>query len=122
MTTTTETATKTEKRVHDRRVFLKVKIKSLAAEARIIRAEEGKRKGKDNEEERAGLHEHRVRVVRSEQRHTLLAYGFIRGRALEQIEPKSTTPVDWKKVKGMVERYGAYGAVSGFDRWLGEGR
>ncbi len=103
----------------DKRVFLKVKIKSLAEEARIIRKEERKRHGTDNRLEREALYTHRVNVVRSEQRHSLLAYGFLRGRRVDQIEGKTLTRVDWKKVRSMVERFGPV-QVTGFDKWLGE--
>lgn len=84
--------------------MLKVKIKSLAAEARIIRLEE-RRCGKDDVA-RCCLHEHRVGVVRNEQRLSLLAYAFIRGRSLSAIEPKSSTLPDWSRVAKMVEKFG----------------
>lgn len=84
----------------DRRLYLKIKLKSLAAEARIIRHEE--RKGFLYAE----LRDHRIMVVRKEARHTLLAYGFLRGRTRAQIET-SKKPVDWAKVESMVKKYGA---------------
>jgi len=66
--------------------FLKVKIKSLAAEARIIRLEE-RRAGKSNTL-REQLYRHRTVDVRREQRASLLAYAFLRGRPLAAVEPK----------------------------------
>lgn len=84
--------------------MLKVKIKSLAAEARIIRLEE-RRCGKDDAA-RCSLHEHRVGIVRTEQRLSLLAYAFIRGRSLSSVEPKSSTPPDWNRVGKLVEKFG----------------
>lgn len=88
----------------DKRVYLKVKLKSLAAEAKIIRLEE-----KKNSHFRVGLAEHRRGIVRFEARHTLLAYGFLRGRSYEQLEPgareKNNHPT-WDRVREMVKKYG----------------
>ena len=86
----------------DRREFLKVKVKSLAAEARIIRKMEKKTRGGIRE----GLHLHRVLDVRKEARASHLAYGFIRGRTLAQMEQKSKTPPNWAAVERMCKRYG----------------
>lgn len=92
---------KSGKTVVDRREQLRVKIKSLAEEARIIRMEEKRTHGVLRDE----LHLHRVGIVRNEARHAHLAYGFIRGRAHEQME-KNKPPFDQKKVQYMVEKYG----------------
>lgn len=86
----------------DDRVFLKIKLKSLAAESRIIRAEEKKRPGPAREP----LTQHRRGIVRKEARKTLLAYGFLRGRTREQIELRSRTHPDWSDISRMVRRYG----------------
>ena len=61
--------------------YLKVKIKSLAAEAKIIRAEELKFKKlhRGDDPYREGLYLHRVNKVRREARLSLLAYQFMRG-------------------------------------------
>lgn len=96
----------------DQRGYLKVKIKSLAEEARIIRKEEKRSKG----DKREGLYFHRIRVVRREARHSLLAYGFIRGRKYRQIEATCKTPPDWSEVQRMVLKYGVEGYRKGF--WL----
>ena len=100
--------------VKDRREMLKVKVKSLAEEARIIRTAEQRTHGILREE----LHNHRVVQLRHEARCTCLAYGFIRGRTLEQMEGKSKFsqqavghPVcylwpGWKRVREMVKKYG----------------
>ncbi len=85
--------------------MLKVKIKSLAEEARIIRQEE--RRSKPGSQQQCELHEHRVKDVRSEQRHSMLAYAFIRRVPLAKVEPKSETPPDWKRVSKLVEKFGA---------------
>jgi hypothetical protein len=91
-------------RIVDERLYLKVKVKSLAAEAKIIRKEEKRCK---NSSLRNGLYRHRIDVVRYEARHTNLAYGFLRGRTYSQIESGAKKPPDWAKVRKMVEKYGA---------------
>lgn len=89
-------------------VYLKVKIKSLEAEAKIIRKEE--RKHRKDDAIRNGLTNHRKTVVRIEQRATLLAYAFLRGKSYKEIEPKHVGNT-WRelvirnKVKGMVLKY-----------------
>ena len=86
----------------DRREMLRVKLKSLAAEAKIIRREEQRTHGALRDE----LAHHRRTVVRSAARHTHLAYGFIRGRTIEQMEKKSHRPYDRDRVEKMVKQYG----------------
>ncbi len=87
-------------------IFLKIKLKSLAAEARIIHEQERKTKGAAYNGVRESLHLHRVMDVRRETRATHLAYGFLRGRTWAQIESYSTSPPDWKRVEAMVKKYG----------------
>jgi hypothetical protein len=89
----------------DRREMLRVKVKSLGDEARIIRKEELRTHG----QMRFELWHHRVSVVRSEARHAHLALGFIRGRSLEQMEPKSDIPPQWDKIHAMCKKYGPKG-------------
>jgi len=84
----------------DHRVFLKVKIKSLAAEARIIRREERRSR------HREGLHNHRTTAVRKAARSALLAYGFLRGRAYRLMEATCHAKPAWSKVKNLVTQYG----------------
>lgn len=97
----------------DRREMLRVKLKSLAEEARIIRREELRAHGEIREE----LYRHRIDTVRAEARATHLAYGFIRGLTLEQMEPVRNVgvPADlaelrdkalFAKVDVMVRKYG----------------
>lgn len=83
--------------IRDKRRFLKVKIKSLAAEARIIRLEETRAIGTLREE----LHNHRVLDVRSECRATHIAYAYIRGRRFDQVEqlPRDVHPFWWYRQK-----------------------
>lgn len=111
---------------------LKVKIKSLAAEAHIIRREEGKALGKvvasayvpsgapggpkkpkrkdprrPDPQLYLSLREHRIRDVRKEQRSSLLAYAFIRGKMYEKHEkPRNDNPPDLDRIRKLVEKFG----------------
>lgn len=89
----------------DERTYLKVKIKSLAEEAKIIRLETKRAKRASIKD---GLALHRKGIVRSEARHTHLAYGFMRGREYRQMEPKAHQEPNWEKVRKMVEKYGTH--------------
>jgi len=114
----------------NKRRFLKIKLLSLAAEARIIRKEETRMRdtarrlrkaGKDEaakgfDAERESAHDHRVKVVRSEARHTHIAYGYLRGRSYLQLE-RSQRPLDWNKIETMVCRYGNTDNKAGFAAW-----
>lgn len=84
--------------------MLKVKIKSLAAEARIIRREELRLPGPARL--RQELHTHRTCDVRAEQRASLLAYAFLRGRTRGACEPKCAAEPDWQRVLRLVEKFG----------------
>lgn len=100
----------------DRREMLRVKLKSLAAEAKIIRKEERRSWGGLRE----SLHLHRINEVRQEARATHLAYGFIRGLMLGQMEPiryvgepawriKSLDESLFKRVNQLIAKYGPKG-------------
>jgi hypothetical protein len=90
------------KTIVDRREMLRVKVKSLAEEARMIRREEQRSHGQIRDE----LRNHRVMPLRTESRAAGLAYGFIRGRTLEQMEAKSEAPPDWDRVRKLLKKYG----------------
>ncbi len=94
------------------RLSLKVKIKSLAAEAKIIRAEEEKVAAGNSlywARVRCGLRQHRIEEVRKEARAALLAYAMIRGKPYHSVErPKSKQP-DIKAVQRMVDKFGSRG-------------
>lgn len=95
-------------KIKDRREQLRVKIMSLAEEARIIRKEERKFSwpGVDHNPLREELYLHRIGTVRSEARSAVLAYGFIRGLTYEKMEPNPWTGPDWSRVKTLVKKYG----------------
>lgn len=101
----------------DERTYLKVKIKSLAEEARIIRKETKRAKRVSIKN---GLAEHRKGVVRNEARHTHLAYGFLRGREYRQMEPKAHETPNWDKVRKMVSKYGTHFGAYGYENWKQE--
>lgn len=93
--------------------YLKVKIKSLAAEARIIRREEFLAKKHGNRALLDGLHAHRTFDVRLAARRTLLAYGYLRGRWYGTIESNAKTALaitDIKSIARMVVKYGPEGS------------
>ena len=91
-----------DKNIIDRREMLRVKLKSLAAEARIIRREEQRTFGALRDE----LHRHRVDIVRKVARDTHIAYGLIRGKTIDQMEPTRKFDPDWDAVNKMVAKYG----------------
>ena len=94
--------------LHDKNkiVYLKVKLKSLAEEARIIKKEESKNTIWRNE-----LRKHRIQVVKREARLTLFLYGFLRGRKYSDLENiksiNSLNNVDaFISIGKMLSRYG----------------
>jgi len=93
--------------------FLKVKVKSLAAEAAIIRMEEARSRGAL----RSSLRFHRQWDVRREQRASQLAYGYLRGIDRARIEPGAKTDPDWDRVRAMVRKYGGLAALEGLVAW-----
>lgn len=88
--------------------YLKVKIKTLAAEAKIIRSEEIKAKSKRNTDLVQGLTIHRKVIVGKEARSSYLAYGFLRGVPYEKIEShcRWDNQPDWAAVEKMALRFG----------------
>lgn len=93
------------------KAYLRVKIKSLAAEAQIIRREERREKdrtkpGSVPSDVFFGLRSHRVLDVRREARAASLAYGFLRGRDYKRIEASCHEPPNWKRVEDLVRKYG----------------
>lgn len=89
--------------MRDRRIPLKVKIKSLAEEAKIIRKEEEKTKDRSL---RSVLHFHRVSDVRKEARHSQLAYAFIRERSYKDVERTTKNEPSWARIWKIAEKFG----------------
>ena len=85
---------------------LKIKLKSLAEEARIIRFHERKCGfGINDEQIRRNIREHRISVVRKESRDSNVAYAFLRGLSYRQVEPSAKTVPDLKNVLAIIERF-----------------
>ena len=102
-----------------RHTHLKVKIKTLAAEARIIRIEERRA---HTPEARMGLADHRKGIVRHVARHALLAYGFLRGMKYHRMEARCTPGYepDWAQVAKVAKRFGGAWDQDVFDEWKGD--
>jgi hypothetical protein len=93
----------------DFRAGLKVKIKSLAEEARMIR---GMERATRSEKMRLSLHDLRVGRVRQAARETQLAYAFIRGKAYREVERSPRLcydAINWQRVAVMAYAHGAWG-------------
>lgn len=116
-------------------IYLKVKIATLAAESKIIRKQERKqvkanrkfkiwlytsmRAVESNLERltelkaieaarfdpRPSLHHHRTHEVRKEARASLLAYGFLRGKAYKVMEQKCYEEPKWDKIEALATRF-----------------
>ena len=92
-------------------VYLRVKGKSLADEARIIRKEEDRERRKPVESRRPGLLEglmdHRRSVVRRAARATRLAVAFIKDIPYKKVEPCSANrDIGVERIASMVRTYG----------------
>jgi len=82
------------------RAKFRVKIKSLAAEAVMIRTEERRMSHGDYEGEaaRSCLRHHRITVVRAEQRATLLARAYLLKIPYHVLEGTKSKPIDCKAI------------------------
>jgi len=78
---------------------LKVNIKSLAAESKIIRKSESKIR---NTYIRGDLNFHRRGPLREESRYSQLAYACVRGIPYSKVESKTQKTVDWNRVQRKV--------------------
>lgn len=99
-------------------IQLKVKVSTLAAEARIIRNLERARKRQRRrttfgkpffpvDPTLLDLQLHRRVVVRKKARASLLAYGFLRGRPYRTMERFAHTAPDWARVERMILKFGS---------------
>ncbi len=107
---------------------LKVKIKSLADEAKIIRHEEkkwGPRRERSFEHMllHDSLRDHRRLDVRSEARAAHLAYAYLKGRDYIQVENHLRDPNDskhmviWHEVSRLVKKYGTHEDRVSYEYW-----
>jgi hypothetical protein len=122
---------------------LKIKLKSLAAEAQIIRFEENKLKrgGFGPDEDRADkklwrfntytdIRHHRLLIVRKESRISFLAYAFMRGKRYDQVESKTLMSRNkvalehTKSIAGTVCRFSNRGDIKAVEKliwdWMNE--
>lgn len=98
---------------------LRVNVKSLAAESRIIRAE----MRKADKTSRHLLDLHRSTRVRPEARLAHLALAWAKGRTYPQAEAKTTQPVSAQRLTEKVNRFLSRRVEQGeIDRWLGGGQ
>lgn len=104
------------------KVYLKIKIKSLAEEAKIIRFEEKRWPGRSDEYQ--GLHFHRTYDVRNEARAAQLAYGYLRGRKYRQLEASCYTAPNRTRIRELIIKYGIAKDKAAVDlalkQWLDE--
>lgn len=92
----------TMKYLNQRKLHLKIKIKTLVEEAKIIRSFEEKFAWADeekNEYPRFRLQEHRKGIVRNATRHNLLAYGCLRGVPYKKMEAKCKVNPDFDWIR-----------------------
>jgi hypothetical protein len=100
----------------NKKLALKVKVKHLAEEARIIRTEEKRQYG----DTRDWLYLHRIIGVRPECRATHLAYAFAKGTALEKVEkyPEQIPSSVWARVTKMASLYSDK-SKEDYKNWMG---
>lgn len=96
--------------------YLRVKLKSLAEEARIIRLEELRAIKAKEYDLQGALRYHRITKVRQAARETLLAYQFLRGIPYLAVEKPNSSKPDWKAVLAMVKKYGK-GDAKDLENW-----
>ena len=96
---------------------LRVNIKSLSAEAKIIR-QEARRAGPGYREQ---LVLHRRGRLREEARYTHLALAYLRGRKYAQVEGGCKLPLDAAKLIEKLKRAGAQPEVYAVHTWLRAG-
>ena len=95
---------------------LKVKIKSLAEEARIIRLEERRailvghppecRNKYRDDALYVSLRDHRVKDVRQEQRCAMLAYAYLRGVPYKSVEQNAKKEISYARVRDLIRKFG----------------
>ena len=100
--------------MEERTIHLKIKVRSLADEARSIRQEAKKESGMV----KWGLNHHRTTVVRDHARHNLLAYGVLRGIPYRCMEDKCREAPDLERVEKIAKRFGA--TEESVASWVGE--
>ena len=98
--------------MNERLIHLKVKVKTLAAESRIIRKEARKTSGMV----KWAMNDHRKGIVRRHSRTNLLAYGFLRGLPYEAMESKCKEKPNFEEVSKVMKRFG--GDEKEIESWI----
>lgn len=112
---------------------LRVKVKSLAEESRIIRSEASKvfiRRNDDGRPviedvmEKNALLNHRVFDVRKEARDAQLAYAMLRGRRYGEVEEKYYEQPNWENILRLAKKFGGYSSETDrkFEAFYCEGK
>ena len=111
-----------------RTIHLKIKIVTLATEARLIRREERRMASRPRPPRRPSLQaaiealrEHRTGPVRRASRHNQLAYGFLRGRPYAVMEARVAEAPDFDEVRKHARRFGDV-PDDRWDDWIGRAR
>lgn len=106
-------------------IELKIKSKSLSAEASIIRIEERRARAARKTELLTSLHLHRVTVVRWEARATYLARAYLAGQSYSTVEASTKHCKEnefWSRVfpriVTMVNRYGLIVSKEQVKNWI----
>ena len=95
---------------------LRVNVKTLAVESKVIRKEMLKT---SSTFVKSYLNNHRINVLRSEARHTQLALAAVRGKPYIEIEPKTTHPPDFDRVRAKARKYIWYRKdKEKIDKWI----
>lgn len=81
---------------------LRVNIKSLQEESRIIRKEILRCR---DPEIKGVLNYHRIYNVRNESRITQLALSFVKGKKFKDIEPNSKSQPDWNRLYNKIKKH-----------------
>jgi len=86
---------------------LKIKIKSLAAEAQMIHHQERKMHGPKwgTSTVRYELRSHRLIALRPDARVAQLAYGFLRGRSYGDLETNARSQPNWEEAGRLVSKF-----------------
>ena len=100
----TNPVAKIETFCRNRRTLLKIKIKSLIEEVKIIRHEES-RCPDTRPHLRELMRQHRIFDIRKAMRSTYIAYGLMKGTPYLKIEPKAYEEPKWAIIEKMLESY-----------------
>lgn len=105
------------------RAKFRVKIKSLAEEARIIRQEARRYRGEKYRATAECVRSHNMNVVRPEARATQLAYAFARGVDYRVVENRGTKPLPSRRMAAMLRgiggmwRLGESDLIDAVEKW-----